>query len=317
VNEDQLFLCIDGGGTKTEAVLADTGGRVLGYSLSGGSNALSVGNKEAVRAVMDAVRGALGSTELERISAAYLFIPGFSQCLPLSLPFPVKLLDDAVNAYYGAMVVPGGIVLLAGTGSFAVSCKADGTVQTIGGWGPALGDEGSGYDIGRLAIRNALGRFDRNETMTLLDRAVTGHFGLAEPSKLIGAVYRRGCDREYIAKLCMVVAAHARAGEADALDILYQAAAALSKLAVTLQTRLGMAVADVALTGGVAEIGEPLTAPLRQMLSRSELTLRPAFSTPSVGGILFACRDLAGIPADRRLAAAYQNAYNERKTMRA
>lgn len=317
MKDDKVFLCIDGGGTKTEAVLADTGGRVLGIGLSGGSNALSVGKDAAVLAVMGTIRDALGSVSAERISAAYLFIPGFSQCLPLPLPFPVRLLDDAVNAYYGAIAAPGGIVLLAGTGSFAVSCQADGTVQSIGGWGPMLGDEGSGYDIGRLAIRNALARFDRNEPMSSLDRAVAAHFGLSEPSKLVGTIYRQDCVRETIARLCTTVAAHARAGEADALGILGQAAASLAELALMLKIRLGMSAGNVVLTGGVAEVGKALTAPLRRMLRQSDLTLQPAFSTPSVGGILFAYQDLVGAPAGGWLAAAYHSAYNERKTMRA
>ena len=134
-----LILSVDGGGTKTEACLADTAGHVLGIGRAAGSNALSVGARQAAQAVMAAVTQAAAGADLRRISLCQLFIPGFSQCLPLPLPFEVQLLGDSPNAYFGALGAPNGIVLLAGTGSFAVSYDGQGNETSIGGWGPVLG----------------------------------------------------------------------------------------------------------------------------------------------------------------------------------
>ncbi len=116
-----LFVCVDGGGTKTEALLADTCGHVLGRGLAGGSNALSVGVEQARQACLAAIRGALGETGLDAVCRLELFIPGFSSCLPLEAGLPCELHGDSPNAYFGALGQPDGIVLLAGTGCFAVS----------------------------------------------------------------------------------------------------------------------------------------------------------------------------------------------------
>ena len=148
-----LFLCVDGGGTKTEALLADTTGNILGRGLAGGTNALSVGKNQATQSALKAVQDALHFAGGQPVKLLHLFIPGFSQCFPLDLPMAQKLSSDSANAYYGALGQPGGIVLLAGTGSFAVCYGAEGSQTSAGGWGAMLGEEGAGYGIGRRAVR--------------------------------------------------------------------------------------------------------------------------------------------------------------------
>src|SRR5262249_40861561 len=75
----------------------------------------------------------------------------------------VRVESDAVVAYAGAIGLMPGVLLIAGTGSIAIGRKPDGSMLRVGGWGPHFGDEGSGFWIGREAVRVALRSSDANE----------------------------------------------------------------------------------------------------------------------------------------------------------
>lgn len=304
-----LFVCVDGGGTKTEALLADTCGHVLGRGLAGGSNALSVGVEQARQACLAAIRGALGETGWDVVCRLELFIPGFSSCLPLEAGLPCELHGDSPNAYFGALGQPDGIVLLAGTGSFAVSFDAQGRETTVGGWGPWLGDEGSGYDVGRRAVTHTLRRYDAGRPPTALGRAVLAHYGVEEASRLVHAVYHGGCDRRLMAALCPTVGDLARSGDRDALGVLRQAAESLAKLADVLQKRRRLRGAPVALTGGMSRLGDALLRPLAMALDRRGMRLQAPMYNPAVGGVLYTCGRLTGVMPNAQTAQRYYETY--------
>lgn len=305
----RLFLCVDGGGSKTEALLADDAGQVLGRGLSGGSNALSVGRDAARQAVTEAVSMAMDTESMDHVALLYLFIPGFSQCMPLPFPVRTVLESDSANAYFGALGRPGGIAMLAGTGSFAVSYDEAGKETSVGGWGPMLGDGGSGYDIGRRAVVHALRTYDAGLPPDALGRCVAAHYGVADASGLVHAIYHGGCDRKHMAALCPQVGDLARRGDPAAQQVLARAAQALAEQAVTLQKRLGLREADAALLGGVAGLGGVFTRPLEQALEGSGLKMRPPRFSPAVGGVLYTWGKLAGHMPDEELAERYHQSY--------
>ena len=307
--EKRLFLCVDGGGTKTEALLLDTFGSALGRGTASGSNALSVGKNQAVCAVMTAVDAALGQTPVTDICALHLFIPGFSACLPLPYPIKTYLHSDSVNAYFGALAKPNGIALLAGTGSFAVSFDEKGQETSVGGWGAMLGDEGSGYDIGKRAVMHTLSVRDEGKAPTALGQRVLAHYGAESDKLLLRAIYHNGCDRSKMAALCPVVSELAHQGDRDALLILSQASDALCTLAVRLKNRLRLLTAPVALLGGVSRIGKPIKKPLCEALGKENMTLQEPLYSPSVGGALYAYREITrSMPSDT-LSQTYNESY--------
>ncbi|MYS50866.1 ATPase, partial [Streptomyces sp. SID6013] len=80
--------------------------------------------------------------------------------------------SDAVTAHAGALGGRAGVVLAIGTGSVAVGIGADGTYARVDGWGPLLGDDGSGARIGTAGLRAALRAHDgRGPATALLDAA--------------------------------------------------------------------------------------------------------------------------------------------------
>lgn len=307
--DTNIFLCVDGGGTKTEALLADTSGNILGIGRAAGSNAYSVGKEAAFQCVINAINSALPSDRVEDVRSAWLFIPGFSQCLPLPLPFETMVLGDEASAYYGAMGEPDGITVLAGTGSFAVSYNKLGRQTCVGGWGPMLGDEGSGYDVGRRAIRYTLKEYDAGNTPSNLSKAVLAHYQTNAAHSLVRVIYQGGCDRKYMARLCLIVGDHAKAGEKDALNIVEETSFALCELAVSLKTRLKLNAAPVALTGGVSGLGDVLLKPFEAHVSAAGLIFRVAKYPPSVGGILYAYMKTTGHTASENLAESYYKSY--------
>ena len=171
------LLGVDGGGTSTEAWLAEPGGRVLGRGKAGPSNAKAVGLPAARQALDAAIRAAFDDAQVTPapVDVACLGLAGFDR------PDDRRLLagwaEEAhwatrlVLANDGDLVVAAGtpegwgIGVIAGTGSIAVGRTADGRTARAGGWGHLIGDEGSAYavvlDALRLVARRADGREPR------------------------------------------------------------------------------------------------------------------------------------------------------------
>jgi len=161
----RYIIGVDGGGTGTRARLADATGRVLGQGEAGPS-ALGQGVDQAWRHVQQAV--------VRAFEAAALPLAGPQQCvLGLGLagahvglrrdrfvaaapPYALVVLnDDGTTSLFGALRGEPGAVIAAGTGSIGEALWPDGRRLTVGGWGFAIGDEGSGAWLGLRAMRLA------------------------------------------------------------------------------------------------------------------------------------------------------------------
>jgi N-acetylglucosamine kinase-like BadF-type ATPase len=289
---DRLFLALDGGGTKTVALLCDESGRVLGFGLSGPGNPLSAGDEQAAIHAEEAVLLALGKHGIDKVSHCRLYVPGFSRCLPLFLrKFPgldADVCSDSISAYYSCIGEPGGIVVLSGTGSFALGIDTSLKQYTAGGWGHLLGDEGSGYHIGKMALQALLHNQEEGIPPTGLDREIMQIFEVHAPRDVIKVVYGLGFDRSRMASLCPLVGRAAGCNEKDALQILDQAAESLCLLAKTIQNRMGLSKGPVGLTGGVIKLGKSITVPFENKLKNEcpGLTCVKQRYSPVVGGML-------------------------------
>ena len=159
------FLGIDGGGSKTAFLLEDDSGRQLARVETGPSNWLSAGIDAARKSIADGLRQLPATPDVVCAGFAGAGRPegvGFYEStLHSLLPHARVFIEtDAFVAFVGAIGIKPGVLLIAGTGSIAISRQADGAMSRVGGWGPMFGDEGSGFWIGREAIRTALRAFD-------------------------------------------------------------------------------------------------------------------------------------------------------------
>src|SRR5215467_13584597 len=159
------FLGIDGGGSKTAFLLVDDYYNEICHVQTGPSNHLSVGNDAAREAI---AHGISQLTEQPNIVCAGFAGAGrpdsvafYREVLQSLIPGAQIIIEsDAFIASIGAIGIDPGILLIAGTGSIVIGRNKNRNMFRVGGWGPFFGDEGSGFWIGREAVRAALHALD-------------------------------------------------------------------------------------------------------------------------------------------------------------
>lgn len=212
----------------------------------------------------------------------------------------VAVSDDGLTAYLGALGDTAGGMIAAGTGSVAVALDPGVAVARTDGWGSELGDNGSGYWIGREAIRRALRLVDSRQADALTD-ALVDQFG---PIETIAALWRRqrpGVDE--VAAFAHPVIDLARGGNATCRALLDEAAQLLAGSLVIALRRADLADRAVpyAARGGIFAAGDIVGAPFRKAVR----DLAPAaFYQAPVGDALDGCirvAELAPSPVLRPL----------------
>lgn len=238
MEERRLFAGFDGGGSKTLCALCDGEGTLLGTGVGGPSNFRYCGEETARQSMRDAQANAFADAKIapQRLFFAYVssatiptyggekYLPFFSGCVD-SLQLYCE--GDLYPVWYGACGDAPGIVLIAGTGSVAYLFRGQ-SVLRAGGWGPQIGDEGSGYAIGQAAMRRVMRMYDGREPM---DKAfydcILKHYHIDLATKLIAAARE---DRAVVASCARAVCALAENGNAVAGELIADAAGELCAL---------------------------------------------------------------------------------------
>ncbi|GGT90875.1 N-acetylglucosamine kinase [Streptomyces violascens] len=215
----------------------------------------------------------------------------------------LALAADAVTAYAGALGRRAGAVVAAGTGMIALGTDLAGW-RRADGWGHLLGDCGSGAWIGRAGLEAALRAHDgrRGGSVALLDR-LTAVFGA--PGELPGLLYPRSDRPAVLASFAPEVAGCADA-DPVAAGILREAARHIVQAAAAVCPAAADEKPQVALTGGLFKLGEPLLAPLKEEFRRQLPYARrvEAAGDPLDGSLLIAAGLAAGelrLPRDPRM----------------
>jgi glucosamine kinase len=223
----RYFVALDGGGTKTECWVADES-RVLGQASGPTVKLMNVGERAATEGLRTIVREALGSAGVTGDSVACTCFGLAGSSSEEVRRWAQTTLGELVS---GAIVITGdeqialdaafrggpGVLVIAGTGSHVTGRCASGTTVSAGGWGPVLGDEGSGTWIGLEAIRACLRARDRGVETCLL-REIQQAWGLDELGSLVAKANLR--ERPDFASLTSVVAECAESGDALAQGVL-------------------------------------------------------------------------------------------------
>jgi len=267
-----LLIGVDGGGTKTQAVVADLQGAVLARGLGGPSNPKRVGFEKACEAIAAAVDGALGpvlsnkTTERPlwrsgRVAAACFGLAGIDSPedeAPLlawaraqGFASTVSVVNDTELILAAGTPDGWGVAAISGTGSNCIARSPKGQTLRVGGWGPSLGDEGSGYTIGLQALRAATQAADGRGSAKPILQMVLRHYKLREANDLVTYVYRPEVTHADIASLVDPLMDLVGAGDAEAGRIVEQAAKDLAHHINTAIKRLGVSQPPLALTGGV------------------------------------------------------------------
>ena len=273
---NNLFLGVDGGGTKTLVVLLDEEKNVVSEGLSGASNPLRVGIETAVANISEATDKAcdkINRNRIEIISAACGLAGVRRTDLRLSVRErirqklgikQVEVVTDAEIALYGATRDAAGLIIIAGTGSIALGKNEKGEKAIAGGWGPLAGDEGSGAGIARRALQAIAKASDGRGEPTKLSRKAMQYFRAGKTEDILVAIYAPQIDNSKIAGFAKSVIEAAIEGDRVAREILFEGGRELGMAAnaVIHQLKLERKKFSIAKIGSIFRAGELITDPL-------------------------------------------------------
>jgi glucosamine kinase len=227
-----LVLGIDGGGTKTEAAVADAEGRVVWRDRTGGLDPTAGPEWEIVLEELARMAGP--------VAQAALGLPYHGEIAEISrrqhrvstqlFGTSVLVANDVALAFEGALAGAEGVLVLAGTGSMAWARGPLGT-HRVGGWGDIFGDEGSAYWIGREALARISRELDGRDPESGFAKVMLATIGIA-PEDLSTWAYAEA-PRARIAGLAAVVSTCAQAGNAVARALMQAAGEELGLLGQT------------------------------------------------------------------------------------
>ncbi|MCL5103842.1 MAG: hypothetical protein M1133_06980 [Armatimonadetes bacterium] len=234
----RCLLAVDFGGTKCETIAAGEDGTILGRGRCGfldpdsGSD-VSFGSGRSAVSIRKAIAQALKGVDYNELHVAN-YNPRILNGA-LEKDFPGNVVHHLVREYDGPLELTGqryGIVASAGTGSFVHAITRDGEELHLDGLGPLLGDYGSGYYIGALAVQAVAMSDWHPRRQTSLTSVVYKALGITEIEprglSLLGAL-NTNQDRAVVAHLAHLVDAEARRSDKVANTILDKAAAALAQ----------------------------------------------------------------------------------------
>ncbi|MCB0159258.1 MAG: hypothetical protein KDD83_14070 [Caldilineaceae bacterium] len=308
-------LGIDGGATKTHAIIMDETGAVLGEGFGGVGNYTVVGAEGAQQSFADAVAAARAAAGLDNapFDAVFLglasvvsetdhnIIRRIAAALNLAAPEHVGVDHDCSVALAGGLSGRPGIVQICGTGSSTFGMNAAGEGWRVGGWGRTISDEGSAYWIGVEAMRAAVRAYDGRDAETVLLDEVLDFLQIPHIDYIYQPLYVQGLSKTEIAKLAPRVIKAAEHGDGKAQAIITTGMELVADCVEAAARKLGMlgAPIELALVGGVFSAGEITVGALRNAVDRrlDDCTLVWPELAPVVGAGILALR-MAGVELD-------------------
>ncbi|HEX5597533.1 MAG TPA: BadF/BadG/BcrA/BcrD ATPase family protein [Micromonosporaceae bacterium] len=320
---ETLVVGLDVGGTATRATVATAGGEVLGSGRAGGGNPTSHGAEAAAMQLRAALADALAAVDPSRVRAGIIGLAGAARLVAdpagraafdraweaVGLRCPYALVGDALVAYASATAALNGTVLIAGTGAIAAEIRGLILGRIADGHGWLLGDAGSGFWLGREAVRSTLAELDAHRDPSQLAQLVLKELlGSPQPAAsprqtvdaLVQAVTRRP-PVELAALAPLVIQAHA-ADDQTAQSIV---AAAADQLAQSVaRIRPPEAASPIVLAGGLLTANTPLATAVQGLLhARWPSAPRLTAGDGAVGAAWLAARALPEVTDPKRLHA--------------
>jgi glucosamine kinase len=294
-NNKQLFLGIDGGGSKCKAIIMTKDNEILGTGLAGPGNPLH-GFEQATNSITESAKLALKDAGLEQIKLNEL-IAGVGLAgvnLPMlcaqmqNWKHPFKqmfLAHDLLIACLGAHHSNDGAVIISGTGSCGFSCVDEQEVM-IGGHGFPHGDKGSGAWFGLQATKQVLLSLDGLEEPSLMNDMLLKKLDCTNTTSLVEKM--AGKKATFYAQLANLVFDAAEQGDKVALAIVEEGAEYINGIARSLLTRNP---SRISLLGGLRpRLQSKLDKKLQAQLSEP-------LSEPEVGAVLFARQEFDKLQA--------------------
>lgn len=257
---------IDGGGTKTEVVLANLDGKVIAKSFSGPTNPNLISDEELEQNFTKLLRDIQmqAPESYRQVTSLFAGISGAAteeaqrkiECILRRIIFDhvhILVQPDAINALYSGTYGTPGIVQIAGTGSITYGINEQLEHHRIGGWGYLFGDEGSGFDLGKRAVIAVLTELDGFGAQTTLTEMLLNYFNVSSARELIERVYRAQIPKDELSPLSKIVFQAYKEKDTVAIEIVMSAAKSLTQAILALQRKHYQknSLIKVVLCGGV------------------------------------------------------------------
>jgi glucosamine kinase len=308
LNNKEMFIGVDGGGTKTIVLVADKDGKVVCREKGENTNFYVSGIEKArnnLQVILDRVYRCINKND---VASAFIGMSAIEYEADTKLlddftenmfNCPVFMHTDAYVALMGFTYGNPGALLISGTGSIAIAMNSVGKLKVIGGWGYLLGDGGSAYHTALEALRASVKAFDGIGKPTILCDAVMQYFKIEKPHDLVQR-FTPGISRPQIALFAKEVTNCAEKGDAVAIDILMAAADELAKIGAAAAKYANCS--EIGIYGGVLKndrfVRENFSRRLQHYLPGVRAVLP---QLPPEGGAVISAMRRYGIHVDDRI----------------
>jgi N-acetylglucosamine kinase-like BadF-type ATPase len=311
---------VDGGATKTAAILADAHGHILNRATATASNYHAVGRESAGQALHKVIHDVLGGAglTLADCSIAVFGLAGvnnqndhtlmWEEIQKIGLPGQVHLENDIVIAWAAATACQPGVVVIAGTGSSAFGVNAEGRRYKSLGWDYIVADQGSGYWVGLCGLQVAIKLWDGrlpHDSKTLLLSAALKHFEVSSGEAALVKIYSDEFLKDMktnVASFSIRVAECAAQGDPYAQTILYQAGEELADGVCAVIRELGMAESAflVGRVGSTFNSGDYLLKPFTERIHAlaPQAVIEEARYRAQVGALIYGYNELGMLNDD-------------------
>ena len=292
------FIGIDGGGTKTHCIIADETKKQLFECYGEATNFLTIGTKLACNILISLIhecksRLGIGSEQIASIFVAVSGAGRSSDAQFLEEEFHkstkqysnVYFDGDAIAALTGAFHEDAGIILISGTGSIILGKDRNGNMYRAGGFGRIIGDEGSGYAIGRKGLSAISKQLDGRGEATLMTKYLNQKFQISSADELITAIYRNNFD---ISSFAPYVLAAAEQGDDIAFEIVNEAVNELISLVRTVRNKITPEKMSLVLTGSLISSDNILSHKLHGKIREifPDIFINTAKNSPAYGAMM-------------------------------
>ncbi|MCB0971007.1 MAG: hypothetical protein KDA97_05750 [Acidimicrobiales bacterium] len=210
VADTSVVVVVDGGGTQSRAAVGTSDGELLAYAEGGPTNQRSAGDDDAAANLRDVIAAAVadaGAPEVGSVLVSSASVDtqahvdvlsaGVAEALPSA--GDVLVMADTIGCWAATASLEPAVALIAGTGSAVLAGSLEHGSRRFGGWDYVLGDEGSGFALGRDALREVLLVSEGRSDATILADACRARLGIEETDELFDRIYKPEIDKSVIA----------------------------------------------------------------------------------------------------------------------
>lgn len=259
------YIGIDGGGTKTKAIIIDELKNIIATGISGPSSVDTVTLEETKNNIEEAISKALVQTDIINFSCEALFaglggITGVDVEEEVELTLKnlkyvdkntkIKVKSDVYNALAGGLNNQDGIIIIIGTGSVAFG-KNNNIYHRSGGYSPYEGDAGSAYDLGINLLKKLARAIDNRISYTKMLKEVSEELNINTFEKLANYFNKYGANRTHIASLAKYVTKYANLNDLNAIDIIDYATDELALMVKAVDDKLNLKTHKLAIIGSL------------------------------------------------------------------